>query len=252
MNRLSCIFFFVLLIPGYPVPCSASFEPLVAGARSAGMGETGSLIQPDAFDPCANPASLASLPCLVAGTFYASLFSMKELGHGGAAAGIRIPSGGLGIGCTSFGNDLYRETLIFLGMGRVIGPSLHAGLSLTAGNLEISRTRSRHVVSLNAGFFCDLKSCFSMGVSVRNWFQAGIGQSCEPVPRSMSLQFECLPVTGIRFNLELVKDVRFTPELRGGLEVIPLTGLSLACGFIHEPQSLTAGAGFTLDHLGIH
>jgi hypothetical protein len=252
MEKRTIILFCALYTLELPRVCFAGFEPLVSGARAAGMGETGSLIQPDVFDPCSNPASLGNLPCSVAGSYYAALFGMKELSHGGALVGLHSPAGGFGIGGSSFGNELYSETQIFLGLGKTIGPSLHAGFSLTAGTLKIRGYGSRHVLFLNAGFFYVLKKCVSLGGSVRNLFQARIGQSSELVPQGVRLQCDCLPVTGIRFSIELFKDVRFAPELRGGLEVMPLPGMYLRCGFIHSPQVLTSGAGFTINRLNIN
>lgn len=221
----------------------SAFEPLPAGARINGMGMTALASSNDPFQSMLNPAMLGHCHSFSTGIHYTRLFGLKELSRATCIIEIGSPFGGFSLGGQTFGDLIYKETIMHLGWGHPISPSFCVGCLLNTGQLTIKDYHSTMAVWFDAGMLYSFSNSLTLGVAVSNANQARIGQARDPIPQTTGIGFAYTPVTGILIMLEAHKDVRFPLEIHGGLEVIPISCLMLRCGFIDNPQSISFGIG---------
>ncbi|MBN2102814.1 hypothetical protein JW835_02135 [bacterium] len=215
------------------------------------MGLTFFSARNNPFGHFSNPATLGQLSSAAFGTHYTRLFGLKDLSQSTGATCLPIRTGGMGLGFRSFGNALYQEAIFHGGWGLPVYKSLSLGILCNIGQLRIRKYGSSTVFWINTGLLYSFSKKILMAASIANLNQARIGKIKDPLPQTTCIGIECRPRSGIKWDLELFKDVRFPLEIRSGLEVIPFSFLALRCGFTDQPQRITTGIGIQIRKLSV-
>jgi len=231
--------------------CRAAFDLLPAGARQNARGQTFFFSENDPFGPLSNPASLGQLSSVAFGTHYTRLFGLKDLSQTTGSVVLPAGIGGTGLIFGSFGNALYRETTVHSGWGAQVYENLFLGFLVTIGRLSIKNYGSTIRLWPNAGLLYTFSKKLIFGMSVVNFTQVRIGKAEDPLPQLTRMGIECRPKPGLKWTLEIYKDVRYPFELRSGLEISPFPFLSLQFGFTDRPQRVTFGTGIQINKLKI-
>ncbi len=232
------------MIMAGPIAGRAAFDPAADGARSNGAGMTAVVREGDIFSESVNPALLGTSAFLRAGSTHTRLFGLKDLSRTGAGFCLPVRFGSLDLDGTVFGNPVYQETVLRIGIGFPLVPGfIYTGLGIASGQLRIRNFGSRSAYWFSGGLYMHISRSVSAGFAVFNPTNRRL-DGCEPLPQVTRLGVGVRPGSGIVWFLELNKDVRFPLDIRNGIELTPLPFLTLRCGMTASPGRFTTGFGF--------
>ncbi len=193
-----------------------------------------------------NPAGAAGAGGFAANLSYARLFGLPELGYASAAAIFPIGSFGVGGAVRTFGNEKYRENVLYLCGSAVPFKNLFLGLTCRYGSVNISGYGQAGTFILDTGVLADLSEDVSWGFAAKNVNYAKIGRSGEELPQILQAGISAKPVSSVTLLMDLYKDARFPLEFRSGIDYRLLPLLNLRVGFGSRPSRCAAGFGINL------
>ena len=240
--------FVLLLLPAQV--CTASFEREGEGARIPALGGAGVGSSGDPWGILLNPACAmgAGVTCLAV-VHAPATFGLRELRRSGF---ILVESGSWGSLAASgmkFGFDLYRELSFRASLGMVVTNGLRAGVALQYHRLAIPGYGSAGSVGTDIGLLWTPTGEVQIGFSATNVNAPVIGRSRERLPQIIGVGAAYAPAPGLLVLCDLVKDIRFPPELRFGIEYSPLEQLALRAGAGRDPSTFGGGIGITVAPL---
>lgn len=227
--------------------CTASFEREGEGARIAALGGAGLALPGDPWGLLLNPACSmrADVTCL-AFVHVPSAFGLRELSRSGC---IVVETGSLGSVAASgltFGFDLYRELSFRISFGTAIAGGFRAGAALQYHRLAIQGYGSAGSLGADFGLLWSPSGEVQIGFSATNFNAPVIGRSRERLPQTIGVGAAYAPAPGLLVLCDLVKDIRFPPELRFGIEYSPAEPVALRAGAGRDPSTFGGGIGITL------
>ncbi|MGB5872831.1 MAG: hypothetical protein WBG01_08600 [Bacteroidota bacterium] len=229
-----------------PETARSAFEPFAEGARSAGRGEAVAACAGDAWIAFLNPAALPTVKERMLGlTLVPDRFGLRELGRAAFVYVEPFPWGGLSLGGTKTGFELYRELAVRVACGVSLPGAFQIGIALTWYHLWIARYGSAWTVGVDAGLRVVLSDGFTYGVTASNINAPVIGSAREKLPQAFSTGIMVSPLESVHLSLDLAKDVRFPASLRMGVEISMLEMLALRCGTSTDPSMVACGLGVT-------
>jgi len=224
----------------------SAFEPFAEGARSAGRGEAVVACAGDAWIAFLNPAALPTVKERRLGlTLVPHRFGLKELGRAAFVYLEPFPWGGLSLGGTKTGFELYRELAVRGACGISLPAGIQIGIALTWYHLRIAGYGSASTVGLDAGLRVVLSDGFTYGVTASNINAPLIGRAREKLPQAFSTGIMIRPLESVHLSLDLAKDVGHPASLKMGVEISMLEMLALRCGTSTDPSTVACGLGIT-------
>lgn len=224
------------------MPSWAAFEELEVGVPLQAMGGTG-VVGTGLASVLYNPAGLAwqAAPSVVAGSRL-PFTNMDFATHGLDGA---MPLYGMTCGASLryFGSDLYSEQVLALTAATMLTDQMAFGLQPTIGRTDIadgvSSYGSATAVSWNMGFQVRVYPRWMLAASVRNPFQARLGESGDYLQRRLDGGIRYEPAEGLASRFVISQDFRGTRIMVG--QSLPLGPVILRAGAVSDPASLTAG-----------
>lgn len=198
----------------------------------------------------ANPASHAGKTA-PAVTFYAREgFGLSALRYGASHVTVPFSWGTVSGGASTFGFEDYRELHLSAGYARQFqfgtSRSVHVGLTTRYYHTSISGYGSARTLGLNAGFILTVLPSLSLGAHATNVTGSALTEG-EPIPRTLAVGLRYQTLERMRVLFDVFKDVRFPVSVRGGLEVSPVSVLTLRAGITTAPVRFMGGISV---HLG--
>ena len=234
-----------LLIFFCTTPLRAAFEPFSWDARSLALGDA---VACCFFNPTALSVSPKDPGPLKPGIVVSlsQPYGLKDLTRASMTGLIPTPIGTAGLGVSTFGNKLYRENTLELGLTRKLIPGFHAGLLMRTLWLEIQDYGSSLCVSLDAGLSLNLSPRLLFCCAATNVLRQRQGEQFLPLPQIFRMGLSYRPSQNWLLLFEFDKDLRYPGTMRGGLEWFPRKELSLRCGFTQFPDTFSCGMGLKL------
>lgn len=232
-----------------PVLLACSFSVLSQdgkfnfGARSAALGGA-SLTLGDEFSLFNNLGGLGLVENHAVFAGYQSRFNVSGLQTIGAGAVYTSAIGNAGIGFYKFGDDLYSEQRIHLGIGNKIQMvSLGLGVDLLQYNIET--IGSRRVLAIEFGGIAEISEQFVFGAHIFNLNQAELSEETgQRIPTVMKGGFSYRPSKELIINIEVEKDLGFDEVIRAGVEYQLIENVFLRTGISTNPFLNSFGIGF--------
>jgi len=163
-------------------PARAAFEGWQVGADVCGLSVSGVSLDDPLFIPFINPAAYREETCWRLSTFYSRRFDMREL----TRIALALSRGGhrfvWSMGAERFGNDLYGEEVIVLGLGFPFLGRSRVGLSGKFCNLWISGYGTAAAPALDIGWSTLAGDGLRLGAVWRNVNRPELGLSGEEIP----------------------------------------------------------------------
>jgi len=224
------------------MPSWAAFEELEVGVPLQAMGGTG-VVGTGLASVLYNPAGLAwqAAPSVVAGSRL-PFTNMDFATHGLDGA---MPLYGMTCAASLryFGSDLYSEQVLALTAATMLTDQMAFGLQPTIARTDIadgvSSYGSATAVSWNMGFQVRVYPRWMLAASVRNPFQARLGESGDYLQRRLDGGIRYEPAEGLASRFVVSQDFRGTRIMVG--QSLPLGPVVLRAGAVSDPSSLTAG-----------
>ncbi len=226
----------------------AAFEELEIGVSSQAMGGTGVVLygtSPVLF----NPASIAEIG---RATFSASgrlPFSNMDFGTFGLDAALPVSADwNAGLSLRYFGGDLYNEQMAAFTIAGMLTNDMSFGIQPVICRADIADGVSSYgnatAFAVNAGFQVRMYNRWLLAASIRNPFQARLGESQEFLRRRIDAGIRYEPVSGMISALTFSRDFNGTRIHVG--QALPLGPLTLMAGVQTGPVSISGGLETTL------
>ncbi len=233
---------------------SAQYDGSYAGARQAGMGGHAVTLE-DGWSILNNPSGLWSTEALGAGIFFEQRFGSSELSYRGAGIHLPAGSGGMGIGFTIFGFDVYNEKRFALAYGVELFSGFRAGLSLDYLHTQIDDpaqvlTGNKGNITFNVGLQAALSPEITLGFSLFNpWLVTLSSYEEERIPAIIRLGMTWQAGERLLLLVEAGHVTGSHPVLKAGLEYTINEKLILRGGLASKPTEY--GIGLETNFLGI-
>ena len=231
-----------------PVHAQSSYD-LYGSARADGLGNatTASLT---ATGVHANPAANAAKTTTTVGFYAREGFGLSALRYGATHVSVPFSWGTVAGGASTFGFEDYREIHLSAGYARGFqfgtSRSVHLGLTTRYYHTSIAEYGSAGTLGGNAGFILTLLRSLSLGAHATNVTGSALMDG-EPIPRTLAVGLRYRALKQMQVLVDVFKDVRFPASVRGGIEVSPVSALTLRAGITTTPVRFMGGISV---HLG--
>ena len=228
----------------------ASLATLPVGGRPIGMGSAYVAVAEGPESLFYNPAGLAITGQSSLALFASRPYGLRELTYETLSAVYSSHYGGFGIGLQTFGSKLYRENALAIGWGHHFRNRFYYGVITRVHQVQIKSYGSDSAITFEAGFILIVSHRLRCGIAATNIHQCSIGQDHEPMPNIIRMGLCYRPMREVLLCIEVDKETRFPIELRGGVEIRPLSTFALRCGFGRNPSYFSAGIGIAWAFIG--
>ncbi|RSK35993.1 hypothetical protein [Hymenobacter metallilatus] len=242
--------------------------PGLWGARAAGLGHIGSVLENDGWAGAANAAALGSLARPTVGVGAENRYLLPALntvslavavpigyrseqpappvaGVPAAVAATQAPRYGvIGFTAQRFGGKLYSEQRLGLGYGYQLG-TVRVGARVEVLQTSFEGLGSRRVVAASLGGQADIiPRKLTFGATLYNLNQARLYEyQDERLPTVLRAGLAWRASEKVLLLAETEKDVAQDADFKAGLEYQPIPVLALRAGLTTLTQQLTAGVG---------
>jgi len=221
---------------------NAQSTTTLIGARAAGLGYATGVVE-DEWSLFNNVAGLAHVDQLSASFAYEVRPAL--IGANRMAASISAPSkvGTLGVGIFRFGDDVYSEHQVSVGVGNQIGnTSLGAKINYTQYRVESFGNTT--ALSFDFGGITRITSQLSIGAYITNLTQSKlIGTDGERLPTKLVVGAGFRPSDKLFVATELEKDLDYQATWKSGLEYSIYKKVFFRTGFNLNPNAAYFGLG---------
>jgi hypothetical protein len=222
----------------------AGFEKRDQGARPIGMGGAFVAIADNAWAIVFNPAGLTQLHGDEIAAFYSPQpFGMTELSLASFALAHPTSYGQVGFSLNRFGFDLYREVSGILSYANSYRDVFSFGINLTYNSLAIKNYGSASTIGVDIGILATITHGLRWGFFSANVNAPSIGQAREKLPQVYASGLSFSPADGLLLGLDVIKDIRYTALVRGGLEYRLVAPVCLRVGVGNNPTKFSSGLG---------
>jgi len=198
-----------------------------------------------------NPAGLGRIRSTEASVFYSpQLFGLKELSLASFVFCHSTSLGNFGVSGSRFGFELYREVTGTISYSNSYRDFFSFGLNFTYNSLTIKNYGAAVALGVDIGLLADITEELRWGFFAANVNAPTIGRAKEKLPQLYTSGLGYSPIQGLRIGLDVVKDVRYSTSVRGGLEYNLLDALSLRAGVGSNPATFSFGIGVDRSFVG--
>jgi len=211
------------------------------GSRSAGLGYASSGIT-DEWNLFNNPGGLGKINQLSTAFAYEVKPQLKGANRMAATFNAPMKWGALSTGLFRFGDDLYNEQMISIGLGNQVGiASLGVRANVVqyhAAGFGISQS-----VSFDFGGITELTEKLSINAYITNLTQSKIGEDNQPLPTRLTAGLSYRPEKHIYIATELSKELDYITTWRTGIEYAFQQKVYFRTGFNLKPNAAFFGVG---------
>jgi len=248
-----CIFTGCFAFKSFFTSVYGALEVLPVGGRALGMGSAYVSVAKGPESVFFNPAGLFLSDRAAVSLFISHPYGLKELMYEAISSVLPTSCGNLGFSLQTFGHTLYRENTFAIGWGKGYKNRIGCGVLVRAAQIQIQRYGSETSILMDAGCLIRLNKNLTWGMAFANLNGRTLGRQKESLPQIIRIGLSGIPIQGFLLSVEIDKDERFAPELKGGCEIRPLSTLSLRWGFGRDPSFFSLGIGlswgiFTCDY----
>ncbi|MBI2428017.1 MAG: hypothetical protein HYV29_04355 [Ignavibacteriales bacterium] len=198
-----------------------------------------------------NPAALSNVSSFRSAVFYSpSPFQLPQLTNYGllAADNFGVVKGGVSF--SSFGFSLYKETFGSLSVAYTGMTNFSFGITVSLYHLSIESYGSALKLGIDIGSIYSLTEELNIGFALNN-LNGATYEEDDDIPQIILAGLSYRIIEEAVVNVDLVKDIRYEPTYRAGIEFEPHDIVVVRSGFQGKPSRLFAGIGFTVTRFTI-
>jgi hypothetical protein len=239
------------LVAAIALPGPAGADPGPAGARAGALSGAASTLT-DVWALTNNVAGIAAMKKATLGVQAENRFNLKAF-MTVAFQGVWVlkPGRALGLELSRFGDKIYNEQQVGLGLGHQLGP-VRLGLKATVWQVHLEDLGSKRTLALSFGGQSELIPHLTFGAHIFNFNQARLAAfQQERLPTVMAAGLSYQPSGKLLLTLQTEKNITMPVELKGGLEYVLLDKLALRAGTSPTSKALSGGAGWKAKALQV-
>lgn len=249
----AAIFAMLLGVTSVVQPAPAHAQALEGGARSAALGGASTALRGARWLD-ANAAVGATRESRAVSFFASESYGLSELRLAQFQYTEPLPFASVSLGASSFGFEDYRLTSVTLAAARTfsLGSTREAafGSAIRYSQVSITGYGSASAVGLTLAGLVAVSPTLDLGFQATNLNAPSLGDEDE-LPRILSAGLFYRPDDRVGILLDVVKDVRFDPSIRGGLELQIADPLVLRTGFGTSPSRFSLGTGVAVRFVSV-
>ncbi len=228
----------------------AAFDKRSQGSPALMLGGTTMASSSDPWASTMNPALLQLHDDRILAVSYAPQpFGLKELSQGSVLYIEPASFGHLSLSGSRFGFDLYREVNFALSYAATISSGMHVGVALNYYGLAIQNYGNASTFGVDLGGVLEITDDVRWGFAATNINFPKLGEAQEPLPQVFATGIAYEPFDVGVIAVDIVKDVRYAPELVFSLEYAIVESVRLRTGVCTEPSVLNAGVGLSFEFI---
>jgi len=248
--KAAVLFFALLVLAGQSI---AAFEELEIGVTSQAMGGTGVVLY-GADMVLFNPASVAGITYGTVTVSGRLPFTNMNFGTYGIDGAFHLSGKwNTAVSLRYFGGDLYNEQMAAVTLAGMLTDDMSFGLQPVICRASIadgvSEYGSASTVAVNMGFQVRMYSRWLLAASVRNPFQARLGESGEYLRRRIDAGLRYEPARGMISALTFSRDFNGMRIHVG--QSLPLGPVSIMAGVQSNPVSISGGLDTYIEGINI-
>ena len=230
----------------------ASFEYKDHGSETVAAGSCGIALYNNAFAIFNNPAKIGLSGRPGMNLFYRNYYGLKDINQMSLASQFNIFNLPLGLGISTFGNKLYRETELRVGSSIEVIQQIRFGLSLNLYYLDIKNYGSAMCWGFDLAVMKQIGDEISVAFVVSNLNEPKINSADERIPTHFGFGLAYHPTQVVDVSLDIVKDDQFDFDYRFGIQYNANQWLSILCGFRDLVNSVSAGLKISNDNYNLN
>ncbi len=230
----------------------ASFEHKDQGSAYIAAGSCGIAAYNNAFAIFNNPANIGVSGNADINLFYRNFYGLKDINQISLASHFHIHRLPMGLGISTFGNKLYRETELRTGVTFEIIQQIRMGVSLNLYHLAIENYGSSMSWGFDLAMIKNISEKITMAFVASNLNEPKIGSVAERIPTHFGFGLAYHPIADTELNFDLIKDDEFDFDYRFGIQYKTNTWLSLLCGYRDLVNSISAGLKISKDNYNLN
>lgn len=246
------ILFILIICFGFYSESIASFEHKDQGSDNVASGSCGIASSNAAFAVFNNPAKIGLSDNPEINLFYSNYYGLKDINQMSLASHFNIFDLPLGLGISTFGNKLYRETEIRAGVTIKVIQQIRLGMSVNIYYLDIKNYSSTMCWGFDLAVMKAISNEITMAFVVSNLNEPKITSANERIPAHFGFGMDYHPVSLINLNLDIIKDDQFDFEYRFGVQYHMTQWFSILCGFRDLVNSVSAGIKISNDNYNLN
>ena len=213
------------------------------GARASGMANATATLS-DVWALSNNVAGLANLEKAQLGTYFSNRFQIKAFNSTALLGALPTERfGTYGVEAYRFGDDLYSETRVGVGVAKKMG-FVSLGVKVNGLQTRIQELGSHMALVLEFGGQVELGKQLVLGAHIYNLNQARISDyRDERIPTVMKAGLSYRPFEKLMLNVETEKSIDYDAEFKGGAEYLLAERVALRTGFSTLSRTAHFGAG---------
>ena len=188
-----------------------------------------------------NPASIHNQYSLQLHIFHANPYGLDELYLSSVAAAWSRARYTLAAAVKSLANPAYQELQLYLGYMYRLPMGIDAGCCLRYGSVAIKNYGRGNSFILDLGAQYNIISNIRYGFSITNVNYARLGRCREKVPQIIRTGVTVTAIERTSLSMDFVKDPRFPPDIRIGVEYHIFERFYLRAGSALMPSRWSAG-----------
>jgi len=221
------------------------------GGQAAGMGFTSVGFAND-WSAVNNQAGLAFLDQTTVGVYAENRFLLSELSLFSAQAAVPTRSGTFGLGLSYFGDELYNETFLRLGYGRMLIEDLSFGVELDYVGIGAGQFGSLGAFTFGLGILYNINEDFSIGAHYFNPLNVSLtAEEGDILFSNLRIGASYRPSEKLLFTLEGEKPIVDPLIGKVGLQYLLTDAFTARIGYASNPDLITGGVGFEFSNLFI-
>ena len=220
------------------------------GARQAGMGYASSTSK-DEWALFSNVGALGKTQQLSTAFAYEAVPALVGANRMAAVLNVPLRWANAGLGMFRFGDAIYSEQIISLGIGNQFGIT-SLGVKLNYIQYRAEGFGVQNTVSIDFGGITQLTDQISIGAYINNLTQSSLQtRDGDKLPTRLVVGIGLKPSEKVFISTELEKDIDYKPTWRTGLEYSVYKNLFFRTGYALNPQAGFFGLGFHKNKLKI-
>lgn len=247
MRNWPQLFLYFWLLPGI-----LAAQQIVSdfGARAKGMGNANTSIA-DEWAIFNNVGGISGIKNGTVSFGYDHFFELEGFDQIAASIVQPFKFGTIGISFHKFGDELYSEQVASAAFGNKIG-FVRLGAKASYYQLRIDEFGTAGAMFFDLGGIVEILPKFHFGAYISNFTLSKLNSVAKnALPVIMKIGFSYIPAKQVIINLDLFKDVEYSPILKAGIEYGILDKFYLRTGVNSSPFKGFFGAGLHLKSFKI-
>ena len=168
-------------------------------------------------------------------------FQINELQQTAFATGFLYKNLGFGVSASTFGNNIYSESMLALSVAKSFKSRLAFGVNIVLYQLKIDDYGTAHALGLSASMRYNINENWDWVTTVRNINAPKIGTAKDELPQIVTTGFVGTVHEILTIATEWEQDLEYKGAIKFGIMLKPLKQLLFSVGYVSNPGQLTAG-----------